>query len=168
MRKLSLCVSSGVSRVGIAMAGATLALLVPTGPRAMAQSLSGAAVTPTKATTNSIFNHTVVWTYPSPSNRHPWYPNTYTFQGSGTDKGEVTFVDSTHVDVKIPRWWGVDNHWEIYSVSDGFTTIPFAGVDQGVRQGEYVSPFQLSSAVQLSSACARESEPSVQPKPVFR
>ena len=123
-------IAGGWLVAAVAVAGLALGLA----PQAWAQSLGGAAVTPAAATTNSIYNHSVVWTFGSPANRYPWYFRFYTLSGTADGKGgEVTRVagSSNQVDVRIPDLLGVDPHWEFDTVAG--QSLP--GVDQGRKVG---------------------------------
>lgn len=103
------------------VAGAALALAGP----APAQELHEPGVSPGRASANSIFNHSVKWTWDLVHNNFPWYPHVYTL---GPE--EVTLVDPTHMDIKIPQMLGVDRFYEVRSVGGQAFPALIPGGDQ--------------------------------------
>ncbi len=129
-----LVAASGL-RAALPGLAAALACAVLAGP-VSAQSLSGPGVTPGKATTNSIYNHNVTWTW-TPSNNHfPWYANVVTL---GPEEVTRVYSDTARtqlvtdqVDIKIPQtWFGVDRYYEIWAVNG----VQYPRTDNRVNSG---------------------------------
>lgn len=136
----------GTGRAAVMIIAVALAAGLLAGSAA-AQTLSSPEVSPGKATANSIFNHSVVWTWTPTNNHFPWYANL-------VDLGpeEVTRVYSdaartqlvtNQVDIKIPaawgegssQWWGVDGYWEVWSVNGNEIPQTEDRVNFGIRRG---------------------------------